>query len=195
MSGHEAFTDYYDILRLDPGCDAKTLEAAYHRLAKMYHPDHTTTPDTDKFNQVLEAYRTLRDADERADYDIKHARHSRNGATGHGSHEDLWFDETIALKDAADQAKFLMLLYKARRAQPQDAGVIAFYIQEALNCSYDQLEFHKWYLKEKGFIAVTEQGTVAITIQGIDHVMSMSRTTRAEKLLLGQSKELQDRPD
>ena len=34
---------------------------------------------------------------------------------------------------------------------------------------------------------LTEQGTLAITIQGVDHVISMSRTTKAEKLLIAQS--------
>jgi curved DNA-binding protein len=56
-----------------------------------------------------------------------------------------------------------------------------------LNCSDDTFEFHKWYLKEKGFIVVTEHGTLAITIEGIDHVISISRSTRAEKLLIAKS--------
>jgi curved DNA-binding protein len=78
-------------------------------------------------------------------------------------------------------------LYKRRREDAQNAGVPPFYLQEMLNCSDEHFEFHKWYLKEKGFIAITEQGTLAITIQGVDHVISMSRTTRAEKLLIAHS--------
>ena len=48
------------------------------------------------------------------------------------------------------------------------------------------------YLKQKGFIEVTEHGTVAITVEGIDHVISLSRTTAAEKLLIGQSFDRRD---
>lgn len=55
-----------------------------------------------------------------------------------------------------------------------------------LNCSDERFEFHQWYLKEKGFIVVTEHGTLAITVQGVDHVISMSRTTSAEKLMISQ---------
>ena len=66
-------------------------------------------------------------------------------------------------------------------------GVIGFYIQEMLGCSDEQFDFHRWYLREKRFIELTEHGTIAITVLGIDHVISLSRTTAAEKLLIGQS--------
>jgi curved DNA-binding protein len=42
-------------------------------------------------------------------------------------------------------------------------------------------------LKEKGFITLSEQGTLEITVQGVDHIISTSRTTRAAKLLIAQS--------
>ena len=180
------FIDYYSVLGVDPGCDAKALEAAYHRLAKKFHPDHTAVPDTAKFNDVLEAYRALRYSDRRAEYDELHARHNQ-GRWSFSSASELWFDENAALNDAEDHAKILMMLYRRRREKPEDAGLIAYFIQEMLNCSHDQFEFHKWYLKEKGWISITEQGTVAITVQGIDHVISMSRSTRSEKLLLGRA--------
>ena len=77
-----------------------------------------------------------------------------------------------------------MTLYKRIREDVLNAGVVGFYLKEMLNCSHEHFEFHKWYLKEKGFIAVTEHGTLAITVQGVDHVISMSRTTKAEKLLI-----------
>lgn len=181
------FTDYYAVLEVDPGCDAQTLETAYHRLARKFHPDHTATPDTGRFNAVLEAYRALRYSDRRAEYDELYARFHENRWSSVSSTSELWFDENAARNDAEDHAKILMLLYRKRREQPQDAGVIGYYIQEMLDCSDDQFEFHKWYLKEKGWIAATEQGTVAITIQGIDHVISMSRKGRTEKLLLGRT--------
>jgi curved DNA-binding protein len=56
-----------------------------------------------------------------------------------------------------------------------------------LNCSDEHFEFHTWYLKAKGFIEITEQGTLAITIQGVDHVIDISRTNMMEKLLIAQS--------
>ena len=53
----EPFADYYAVLDVSPSCDAKALEAAYHSLAKLHHPDHTGDDDATKFNQVTEAYR------------------------------------------------------------------------------------------------------------------------------------------
>ena len=62
-------------------------------------------------------------------------------------------------------------------------------LQEFMACSNDHFEFHMWYLREKGLVDVTEQGTYAITVEGIDHVISLSRQT-AEKLLLERSRRM-----
>jgi curved DNA-binding protein len=88
--------------------------------------------------------------------------------------------------------KFFSSYTKKEENVLRTPGVAAFFLQEMLNCSDEHFEFHQWYLKEKGFIAVTEQGTLAITIKGVDHVISMSRTTTGEKLLIAQSSNPQD---
>jgi curved DNA-binding protein len=186
MAGGQAFVDYYAILQVSRDCDAKTLEAAYRHLAKKYHPDHNDAADIAKFSEVVHAYKVLREPDQRADYDALYSQNLgedpsspyRNGGG---------VDESAALDDADDHARILMFLYNRRREDARNAGVIGYYLQTMLKCSDERFDFHKWYLKEKGFIAITEQGTLAITIQGVDHVISMSRTTRAEKLLLGRS--------
>ena len=191
MTGNQPFIDHYNILQVNPNCDAKTLESAYRYLAKMYHPDRKDTADTTKFNEVIAAYKVLRNPHQRAKYDLLHAQ--RNGKTW----SELPFDEAViderpALNDADAHARILMYLYQKRREDAQNAGVAGFYLQEILGCSDEHFEFHRWYLKEKGFIAMTEHGTLEITIQGVDHVISMSRTAKAEKLLIAQSG---NRPD
>jgi curved DNA-binding protein len=60
MADGESFVDFYDILQVDPNCDAMILEAAYHRLAKMYHPDHTGSSETARFSALSDAYKRLR---------------------------------------------------------------------------------------------------------------------------------------
>ncbi|MBY6217104.1 hypothetical protein [Qipengyuania aquimaris] len=60
-------------------------------------------------------------------------------------------------------------------------------IQSEIGCSDDSFEFHTWYLKSKGFIQITQQSELAITSEGVDHVISQSRAEK-EKLLLEQSK-------
>lgn len=188
MADEQAFTDHYKVLQVRQDCDAKALEAAYRRLAKMYHPDHPETADAARFTQVIGAYRALRNPERRAEYDLLYEQNVTAGAPYQSLGAD-GLDEGAALDDADDHAKILMFLYKRRREDAQKAGVIAFYLQDMLKCSDERFEFHKWYLKEKGFIAITEQGTLAITIQGVDHVISMSRATRAERLLIEQSRD------
>lgn len=187
MNGGQNFVDYYGILQVSPNCDAKLLESAYHHLAKRYHPDHTTTSDVAKFGQVIEAYGILRDPEKRAEYDLLHAQHCDAEYLNFPSTSEDGIEEASALDDADDHARILMYLYRRRRENAQDAGVVGFYLQDMLQCSHEHFEFHKWYLKEKGYIVLTEQGTLAITIQGIDHVISLSRISKAEKLLISQS--------
>jgi len=186
------FVDYYQILQVSPRCNAKTLEAAYRYLAKMYHPDHPETADSARFNEVIAAYKVLRNPDKRAKYNRDYAQRNGEHWFEPAPSEDGAIDDKYALSDADAHAKILMYLYKKRRESAQNAGVVGFYLQDMLNCSDEHFEFHKWYLKEKGFVAITEQGTLAITIQGVDHVISTSRTTRAEKLLIAQASDAPD---
>jgi curved DNA-binding protein len=185
MSLDGPFVNYYEILQVDPHCDTKTLEASYRNLAKRYHPDHPETADFEKFNQVLEAYRFVRDASRRRDYNDEYFAETAE-STATGASKEFWVDERVAVNDADAHAKFLMMLYKNRRVQPLEPGVSGFMIQEMLHCSDEQFEFHRWYLKSKGLIEVTEQGALAITIEGVDHVITMSKTAMTEKLLLEQ---------
>jgi curved DNA-binding protein len=188
MINDPTFIDYYNVLHVNPNCDAKTLETAYRFLAKKYHPDHRTTADVTKFNEVIEAYRVLRNPDQRAVYDVQF---SANTGFEFSSDNVVDDDERAALSDADAHAKVLMFLYKRRREHALDAGVGRYFVQEMLNCSDENFDFHVWYLKAKGFIETTEQGTLAITIEGVDHVISMSRTSMRERLLIGQSSDLQ----
>lgn len=187
MSEGQGFVDYYAILQVAPDCDAKTLETAYRYLAKMYHPDHTESADVEKFNAVMGAYRALRNPDQRAEYDVLHAAHAKENWFKFPSNDDVGIDERSIVSDADVHARILMFLYKKRRENARNAGVAGFYVQQMLDCSEEHIDFHLWYLKEKGLIAITEQGSLAITIEGIDHVIAMSRTSMSEKLLIAQS--------
>lgn len=180
----EGFVDYYDTLQVDPNCSAKALEAAYRHLAKLYHPDHADTANVAKLNEVIEAYRLLRDADQRARYNRLYSATTNFKFAPDKQADDF---ERAALSDADMHAKILLHLYRRRREHPNDAGVGQYMFQELLGSSYDHLEFHFWYLRAKGFIETTEQGTLAITIDGVDHVISTSRTAQKERLLLGQA--------
>lgn len=186
MSESEEFTDFYALLRVIPTCDGRTLETAYHQLAKQYHPDHAEVPDVAMLTEVIDAYKLLRDPDRRAEYDLVYAR-----LTGFdfAAEDDKLSEVRAAVSDADAHSTILQYLYRKRREAASDAGVGQFTIHEMLGCSEDLFEFHLWYLREKGFVQTTEQGTLAITIAGVDHVIATSRTIVKEKLRIGQSGE------
>lgn len=181
MDDEAAFVDHYKILGVHPETSSRDLEAAYRDLAKRYHPDHPGTADVEKFGQVLAAYNALKSPDERVRYNLKYQT-----VTGFefGVDVDTGANDAVseALSDAAAHEKILSLLYKRRRGSGREPGVGHYLLQQELNCSDDSFEFFVWYLKEKGLISVTEQGTLAITIVGVDHVISTSRTVAKEKL-------------
>ncbi|MFN3619925.1 DnaJ domain-containing protein [Sphingorhabdus sp.] len=187
MTEEQHFVDYYRILEVSPDCDAKKLETAYRRLAKSYHPDHIETADVDKFNAVIEAYRVLRNVEYRAEYDRLYREYYPAEELASPLFDDVAVEEKTALTDAEAHEKILMKLYKRRRENAQNPGVLAFYIKEFLNCSEEIFEFHAWYLKAKGYIERTEQNELAITVDGIDHVISMSRTSMAARLRIAQA--------
>ena len=81
---------------------------------------------------------------------------------------------------------------EATRRIPGSVGRYA--VQQMLSCSDKHIEFHLWYLRAKGFLETTEHGALAITIEGIDHVISTSRSTMKEKLLITQSSTAHDGP-
>jgi len=186
MTNEAEFVDHYAILQVGTDCDAKALEAAYRRLAKQYHPDHSETADSAQFSRVVAAYKALRNPKERAKYDALHAQKIPSPRSFQNDRDGG--EDNAALKDAEDHSKILLFLYRKRREDALNAGVVGYYLQEMLNCSDERFDFHKWYLREKGFIETTHDGTLAITIQGVDQVISMSRQAKAEKLLIAQEK-------
>lgn len=93
--------DYYEILGVSKGIDAKELKKAYRKLAMKYHPDRNPDDkDADaKFKEATEAYEILGDAKKRAAYDQHgHAGVDPNaagggfGGGGNGNFSDVFGD-------------------------------------------------------------------------------------------------------
>ena len=67
--------DPYKVLQVDPEAGREVIEAAYKRLARMYHPDVSGDPDTvAKMVQINQAWEALRDPARRAGVDRARAR-------------------------------------------------------------------------------------------------------------------------
>ena len=64
------YKDYYKILGVERGASEEVIKKAYRKLARKYHPDVSREPNAkERFQEVSEAYETLRDKEKRAAYD------------------------------------------------------------------------------------------------------------------------------
>jgi curved DNA-binding protein CbpA len=175
----EGLIDYYEVLKLSQGADQETIERVYRLLAKRYHPDNKDTGDAQKFDELVKAYRTLSDPERRADYDAKYDAgnsHQWNNyspaAPSKGTEEDRKIYQAI-----------LSMLYTARRRDAGNAGVGIFQMEKLLGVPEKYLEFHIWYLREKGWIQRVENGGFAITVSGVDAVIENDLPLRNARLL------------
>ena len=64
------FKDYYEVLGIPRDASADQIKKAYRKLAHQYHPDISKDPQgEEKFKEVNEAYKTLKDPELRKAYD------------------------------------------------------------------------------------------------------------------------------
>lgn len=177
--GKESFNDYYEALQLSPNADSETIERVFRMLAKRYHPDNDQTGNVDKFSLLSEAYRALSNPEKRAAYDVKYDK-----ARAHRWQifEDVSPSEGVD-DDRRIQEGVLSLLYITRRRDALDPGMGVFELERLLGCPEKHLEFHIWYLKEKGWIHRTDGGGFAITASGVDAVTENDVVLRKDRLL------------
>lgn len=176
----EHFVNYYEILQISPNADRETIERVYRLLARRYHPDNTKTGDSEKFNQLTKVYRTLSDPKKRKDYDASHEEiHSFSNRR---------LTETFPVDGSEDDEKvyqsILFILYLARRRDAAKPGVGIVVLERSLGVREKYLEFHVWYLKEKGWIQALETGGYAITASGVDAVIEKNLMAKRHLLLL-----------
>jgi curved DNA-binding protein len=88
--------NYYDVLGVSRTATADEIKRAYRRLASQHHPDKGG--DTQKFQEIEAAYRTLSDAKKRSEYDNPNpffGRDSNGGWQQAGAHFNM--DDIFAM--------------------------------------------------------------------------------------------------
>ena len=75
----------------------------------------------------------------------------------------------------------LLLLYASRRQDLGGGGLGVMHIEQEFGCPAAHLEFHLWYLREKGWIQRLESGLFAITVAGVDKVIERDNTPRQDR--------------
>lgn len=85
--------DYYELLGVNRGADAREIKKAYRKLAMKYHPDRNPgdSEAEGKFKEAAEAYDVLRDPEKRQVYDrYGHEGLNGSGFSGFGGVEDIF---------------------------------------------------------------------------------------------------------
>jgi curved DNA-binding protein len=158
--------DYYEDLQVHPAADFETIERVFRLLAKRYHPDNSQTGDAYKFNVVYDAYKQLSNPKERAAYDASYEQvtvRRREIIDEAAQAEGFGDDERVRLF-------ILSLLYVSRRRNAVEPGIGIVELEKAVGCPQQLMEFHLWYLREKGWIVRLESGEFGITVNGVDKV-------------------------
>jgi curved DNA-binding protein CbpA len=177
------FLDYYEILEISPNANSGTIERMFRYLAQRYHPDNRETGDRQRFDVIVEANDTLRDPIKRAQYDIQY----KDQASFRTKLSEEASNSKGIQRDADIQNKLLSLLYVKRRQNISEPGIGSLDLERLSGCPAEHLEFHVWYLKEKGWIVRTEDGQLAITVEGVDRANSEHHRMATAKLLTDQS--------
>ena len=160
------FVDYYELLQLSSNADTETIDRVFRHLAKKLHPDNKESGDPDRFQLIVEAHRTLSGPETRAGYDVKY--------------QDYWNRKWKLASEAGDGTAFgddretreslLSLLYVQRRRNTRHPGLSDYDMARLLGKPFELVEFHVWYLKEKGWVERLDTGQLAISAVGVDEV-------------------------
>lgn len=177
MTG-SSFVDYYDVLQISPNADEDTIQQMFRHLAKKWHPDNPGG-NSENFRRLVEAHKTLTNPEKRVSYDLRYQRFW----------EAKWnlpadaADNTAYVDDREARESLLSLYYVQRRSSMNDPGLGELEVGRLMRIPIHLIEFHIWYLKEKGWIQRLENGKFALTALGVDEVEKGRLRLNADRLI------------
>lgn len=101
--------DHYKTLGVDRSASAEEIKRAYRRLASLHHPDKGG--DTQRFQEIEAAYRTLSDARSRAEYDNPRQRLHQPGPGFDFEEIFNMFGARVHVHRPQQQARMVMWLH------------------------------------------------------------------------------------
>jgi len=173
------FRDFYEILEISPNANTDTIDRIFRYLAQRYHPDIQETGDAQRFTEIVKAHATLGNPEKRAQYDIEY----RQFVSRKTLHADRQHSPEAQFEDSQIQERLLSLLYVKRRRNMNNPGLGNHELERLSGCPRELLEFHLWYLKEKGLISRLENGLLSITASGVDFSNAKAKRTPVTKQL------------
>lgn len=181
--------NYYEILQVSSKAEQLIITKTYRLLAAYYHPDNKQTGNEERFKQVLKAYEILSDPAKRYQYNLEQSGNIAKAGTGASAYAKTPASNLSGgnpnklggnLADASEgegqrserelRKMLLLALYDVRRNNPNNPEISVLVLSELIGVHLSQLEFSKWYLKEKKYIKVSESADYSITIEGVDYV-------------------------
>ena len=184
----ESFVDYYELLQLSQNADEDTIRRVFRHLAKRHHPDAPGGGDREQFDRLVEAHSTLTDPQARAAYDVKYQRYWNQ--TWKVASEAA--DGGTLFDDADIRDRLLTLFYTKRRNSMRQPGIGEMELSRLVGVPVEHVEFHIWYLREKGWIQRLETGMLALTAAGVDQIEQLQQRDGVRRLTDGRKPEAQN---
>jgi curved DNA-binding protein len=157
------FVDYYEFLECSPNASLATIERLFRHLAREYHTAASESGDASKLEEVMEIFQTLKDPQQRAEYDREYWQ-QRDKKQGQDQ------PDLAITNDTDERTMILSALYARRRNNMKTPGLSQGTIASLTGCDESVTEFHLWYFMQKGWIMREESGVVSITALGIDRI-------------------------
>jgi len=159
--------DYYEILQISPNAEPETVHRVYRLLAQRYHPDNADTGNDAQFRKLTDAYQVLSDPEQRAKYDVHHARITQERwrlvSAGAKAENDFEAEQQIRLT-------LLEVLYTQRRLDPESQGLSPLDLERLIGRAREQLEFTTWYLVQKKYVTRGDSAVLTITAEGAEYL-------------------------
>jgi curved DNA-binding protein CbpA len=179
--GDEPFVDYYELLQVSANADEDTIHRVFRHLAKKHHPDAPGGGDRTRFDRLVQAHSTLTNPQARAAYDAKYQRYWNQTwkvASEAADGQNLFDDEAI-------RDRLLSLFYVQRRRSMRQPGIGEMELARLVGSPVEHVEFHIWYLREKGWIQRLETGMLALTAEGVDQMERQRQHEGTRRLIDG----------